>query len=91
MGHFPYVTRKASAVNLIEKLAAPVAKKPTSKSVMDVWVETRPATEQAAILTAAENPEWGHIALRDELVKEGAPELSDTAFRQWRRKHGWTK
>jgi hypothetical protein len=55
---------------------------------MDVWVETRTETEQAAILTAAINPEWGHVALRDALTAEGAPDMSDTAFRQWRKKVG---
>ncbi|MGW9587480.1 hypothetical protein [Microbacterium sp. NPDC055455] len=55
---------------------------------MDVWVDTRPESQQAAIRAAAINPEWGHVALLGELVAEGAPELSDTAFRQWRKKVG---
>jgi len=55
---------------------------------MDLWVESRPETEQQAILTAAINPEWGHVALRDVLVAEGAPELADTSFRSWRKKVG---
>lgn len=75
-------------MNLIETLAAPPAHRPKGKSVMDVWVETRSETERTAIRTAAVNPEWGHVALRDELVTAGAPFMSDTAFRAWRRKQG---
>ena len=55
---------------------------------MTVWTESRPETEQAAILTAAINPEWGHVALLNTLVDEGAPAMSDTAFRQWRKSQG---
>lgn len=75
-------------MGLIDKLATPPTKRPTGKSVMDVWVETRPETEQAVILAATVNPEWGHVALLDRLVSEGAPAMSDTAFRAWRKKRG---
>lgn len=75
-------------MNLIEILAAPAAKKPSGKSIMDVWVESRPEAEQAAIRTAAINPEWGHVALLEKLRDAGAPEMSDTAFRAWRKKTG---
>ena len=73
---------------LIEKLAAPAPSRKPTKSGMTVWVESRPETEQAAILTAAINPEWGHVALLDTLIAEGAPKMSDTAFRQWRKTLG---
>ena len=71
--------------DLISKLAAPAPSRKPGKSVMTVWVESRPASEQAAILTAALNPEWGHVALLEALVTEGAPKMSDTAFRAWRK------
>ena len=75
-------------MNLIETLAAPAPSRKPGKSVMTVWVESRPETEQAAILTAAINPEWGHVALLDALIAEGAPKMSDTAFRAWRKNNG---
>jgi hypothetical protein len=55
---------------------------------MDVWLESRPEAEQTIILDAATNREWGHVALLKELVAEGAPEMSDNSFRQWRMKRG---
>ena len=75
-------------MGLIDRLAAPPAKYRPGRSVMDVWLESRPEGEQAVILNAASNPEWGHVALLKELVSEGAPEMSDTAFRAWRRRQG---
>jgi len=75
-------------VSLIERLAEPVS--PASKSKMDVWVETRTHHEQEAIRVAAANPAWGHSALLNELREAGAPEISESAFRQWRRKQGLT-
>lgn len=75
-------------MNLIQKLAEPPVTRPLGKSVMDLWVESRSENEQAAILVAASNPVWGHVALLRELVAEGAPDISDTAFRQWRMKRG---
>jgi len=74
--------------DLISKLAAPAPSRKPGKSSMTVWVETRPESEQAAILTAAINPNWGHVALLDALTAEGAPAMSDTAFRQWRMGQG---
>lgn len=79
-------TKGRNAVSLIEKLTAPPVKRTPGKSIMDVWVESRPEAEQHAIITAAINPKWGHVALLNELVSEGAPKMSDTAFRQWRLK-----
>jgi hypothetical protein len=76
-------------VNLIEELAAPPAKRPKGKSLIDEWLETRPEPEQQAILVAATNPQWGHIALRDTLADAGCPKLSDTAFRMWRMNKGY--
>ncbi|GAA5198583.1 hypothetical protein GCM10025773_11890 [Microbacterium jejuense] len=63
-------------------------KRPAGKSVMDVWVDSRPEQEQSAILAAVTDPAWGHVVLLDELVTEGAPKMSDTAFRAWRKKRG---
>ena len=74
--------------NLIQKLAAPAPSRKPAKSVMTVWVESRPESERAAILTAAINPEWGHVALLEALTAEGAPKMSDTAFRIWRKGQG---
>ena len=76
--------------DLISKLAAPAPSRKPPKSVMTVWVESRPESEQAAIVTAAINPEWGHVALLDALVEGGAPKMSDTAFRAWRKSQGLT-
>ncbi len=76
-------------MDLVSKLAAPPTGRPVGKSIMDVWVETRPETEQAAILSAARNKAWGHVALLKELVAEGAPNMSDTSFRVWRVKVGY--
>jgi len=75
-------------VDLIEKLSTPPTVRPRGKSVMDVWVETRPDTEREAILTAARNEAWGHVPLLNALTAEGAPRMSDTAFRAWRKKVG---
>lgn len=75
-------------MNLIQTLAEPPAKRQQGKSIMTVWVESRPETEQAAIMAAALNPAWGHVALLQALVAEGAPSMSDTAFRQWRKGQG---
>jgi hypothetical protein len=77
-----------ATVDLLKKLAAPPAKRATGKSIMDVWVDSRPEVEQQAIIAAANNPAWGHVALLNALVAEGAPNMSDTAFRQWRIKVG---
>lgn len=55
---------------------------------MDDWLDTRPEDERKVILAAVTNPEWGHVPLLKELVSEGAPELSDTSFRNWRVKRG---
>jgi len=74
-------------VSLIERLAAPINTS-TSKSKMDVWIETRTPTEQEAIRTAAINPEWGHVALLNELREAGAPDISESAFRKWRQNQG---
>ena len=74
--------------NLISKLAAPAPSRKPAKSAMTVWVESRPESEQAAILTAALDPKWGHVALLGALVTEGAPKMSDTAFRVWRKNQG---
>jgi hypothetical protein len=75
-------------MGLIERLAAPPTKYRPGRSVMDVWLESRPEGEQTVILNAVANPEWGHVALLKELVSEGAPDMSDTAFRAWRRRQG---
>jgi hypothetical protein len=77
-------------MGLTDRLAAPPAKYRPGRSVMDVWLESRPEGEQAIILSAAANSEWGHVALLKELVSEGAPDMSDTAFRAWRVKRGLT-
>lgn len=90
-GHRPvacFVPEREAPVSLIERLAAPAQRTHQSKSIMDVWVEGRPESEQEAILTAAINPAWGHVALLRELQSEGAPEISDNSFRQWRLKRG---
>lgn len=76
-------------MDLIEKLAAPPAKRTPTKSVIDHWLESRPESEQRAILTAAVNPEWGHVALRATLAAAGCPKLSDTSFRRWRMNKGY--
>jgi len=82
-------SRKGKDVSdLIARLAAPAPSRKPAKSVMTVWVESRPDSEQAAILTAAINPEWGHVALLEALTAEGAPKMSDTAFRIWRKGQG---
>jgi hypothetical protein len=75
-------------MGLIERLTEAPPKRPPVKSVMDVWLESRPEAEQKIILDAAMNREWGHVALLKELVAEGAPELSDNSFRAWRVKRG---
>lgn len=77
-------------MNLIDALAKPTSKRASKGSVMDVWVRTRPEDEQAAILAAVVDPRWGHVQLHAELAQAGAPDMSDTAFRQWRRTLGWT-
>lgn len=74
--------------NLIAALAEPTRSRTPGRSIMDGWLDTRSEQEQAAIRTAAVNPEWGHVALMKQLLEYGAPELSDTAFRQWRRRQG---
>jgi hypothetical protein len=75
-------------VDLVSKLATPPTVRPAGKSIMDVWVDSRPEPEQEAILSAARNKAWGHVALLKELVAVGAPSMSDTAFRAWRQKRG---
>lgn len=75
-------------MGLVEQLAAPPVKRPEGKSIMDVWVESRSEDEQTAVLTAAVDPAWGHVALLNTLVAEGAPDMSDTAFRAWRKRKG---
>lgn len=75
-------------MDLIEDLASPTTSRVPPKSIMDTWLETRPSQQQDAIRTAAVNPEWGHVALLKKLVEYGAPEMSDTAFRQWRKRMG---
>jgi hypothetical protein len=76
-------------VDLVSKLATPPTGRPVGKSIMDVWVDSRPTQEQEAILDAARNKAWGHVALLKELVAEGAPNMSDTSFRMWRVKVGY--
>lgn len=80
--------RTQTVDSLIQKLATPPTRRQTGKSVLDVWVETLPATDQEAVLKAAGDPAWGHVALREVIVSEGAPKLSDNAVREWRYKHG---
>lgn len=75
-------------MDLIQKLAEPPVKRPEGKSIMDVWVESRKADEQSAILAAAVDSSWGHVPLLNTLVAEGAPNMSDTAFRAWRKRKG---
>ena len=76
-------------MDLVSKLATPPTGRPAGKSRMDIWVDTRPEAEREAILTAARNHAWGHVALLKELVSEGAPNMSDTSFRVWRVKVGY--
>lgn len=76
-------------MDLVAKLASPPTGRPAGKSIMDVWVESRPETEREAIIAAACNKAWGHVALLKELVAEGAPSMSDTSFRVWRVKVGY--
>ena len=74
---------------LIEELSAPPAKRPTARSVMDVWLDGQTESRREAVLAAATANGWGHVSLRDKLVAYGAPALSDNAIREWRIKHGW--
>ena len=76
-------------MDLVSKLATPPTGRPVGKSIMDVWVESRPEVEQAAIIAAAQAKAWGNVALLRELVDAGAPSMSDTAFRAWRVKVGY--
>jgi len=73
-------------VSLIERLASPVSVSITNKSKMDVWVETLTTDEQEAIRAAAGNPAWGNSPLLNELREAGAPDISKSAFREWRKK-----
>ena len=77
-------------MTLSSRLASPTSGRTPVKSAVDVWADSLPETDREAVYQAARNPDWGHVALRDALHAEGAPFMSDTAFRGWRKKHGWS-
>lgn len=71
--------------SLIESLATPRRATPgPSRSRMDVWVDTLDKAEAEAVIAAAISPDWGHTALLPVLLEAGAPDISKTAFSQWR-------
>lgn len=76
-------------MDLVTKLSNPPASQPIGRSSIDVWADTLTVAEREAVYQAARNTDWGHVALRDLLAAEGAPLLSDNAFRSWRVKQGW--
>ena len=75
---------------LSEVLANPPARVRKGRSIMDEWLDTLPTHDQAAVITAVINPAWAHVDLMRVLQDEGAPEVADTTFGTWRRKHGYT-
>ena len=78
-------------MSLIDVLANPPKQTRAGRSIIDDWADTLPETERDAVYKAAINPDWGHIALRDTLVKAGAPFVADSSLRTWRVKLGWRR
>ena len=72
----------------ISKLANPPAAHRQGRSVLDDWVDNLNDTERTAVLGAVRDRAWGHVALLNVLIEEGAPEVAATTFQTWRRKMG---
>ncbi|KTS90684.1 hypothetical protein NS183_07835 [Microbacterium testaceum] len=72
----------------ITKLAAPTRGPVRNRSIFDDWLDQLPAKEREAVTAAVIDRAWGHTALLDILVSEGAPRTAATSFQNWRHKMG---
>lgn len=79
---------RTTPVAIADILANPPARLQKGRSILDDWVDSLPTAEQDAVRRAIVNPAWGHTALLEVLVAEGAPDVADTTFQSWRRKNG---
>lgn len=69
---------------LSEALKTPPSRE--TKTVMDVWLESLTDEDQAAVWAALHNPDWRHTDLLAAVIAEGAPQISDRTFGEWRRR-----
>lgn len=72
---------------LADKLHAGPAKKAGGRAAYDIWIESLNETDREHVEAALADPAWSHVELLDVLRSEGAPDLADKTFGDWRRKH----
>lgn len=64
----------------------PPAKSTGYRSRVDVWRDGLSDEDRKALDAAVNNPDWTNSALYDVVTAQGV-EISDSAFRDWRRRH----
>lgn len=72
----------------LAKLATPTRGTTRGRSIYDDWIDTLADNERAAVIAAATDRAWGHTALLEVLISEGAPKIAATSFQMWRHKIG---
>ena len=77
---------RTPSVALVDALKTPPVRNTHGRSILDIWLERLPATEQNAVLGALRDEAWRHVDLQAALEAEGAPKVADTTFAAWRKR-----
>lgn len=72
-------------MSLADRLETPPATV-GNRSPLDTWMDGLTEKDRAALVAAIHDDNWRHIALQREVEAEGAPQVSETTFRAWRRR-----